>query len=117
KSKLKEIRILFDRHARSTVIFELKTAERPPTLLANPKRFRVFESFVRFYSMPSGDEFDPTLIFGLLFPVFYGMMLGDVGYGLVILVVSLWLIRRFEGRKRNLTIMPKPLSNFDKTLL
>src|SRR6266487_1085295 len=117
KSKLKEIRILFNRHTRSTAIYELKTAERPPTLLANPKRFRVFESFVRFYSMPSGDEFDPTLIFGLLFPVFYGMMLGDVGYGLVILLISLWVIRRVEGRKRNLNIMPKPLRNFAKTIV
>ena len=117
KSKLNEIRLMFDRHTRSTVVYELKTAERPPTLLANPKRFRVFESFVRFYSMPSGDEFDPTLIFGLLFPVFYGMMLGDVGYGLVILLVSLWVIRRVERRKRNLNIMPKPLRNFAKTIV
>ena len=108
---------MFDRHTRSTVVYELKTAERPPTLLANPKRFRVFESFVRFYSMPSGDEFDPTLIFGILFPVFYGMMLGDVGYGIVILLVSLWVIRRVERRKRNLNIMPKPLRNFAKTIV
>ena len=62
--------------------------------------------------MPSGDEFDPTLIFGLLFPAFYGMMLGDVGYGLVILLVSMWVIRRVERGKRNLTIMPKPLRKF-----
>lgn len=112
KSKVREIVKTFDRHTKSTTLYELKTAERPPTLLANPKRFRVFESFVRFYSMPSGDEFDPTLIFGLLFPAFYGMMLGDVGYGLVILLVSLWVIRRVEGGKRNLTIMPKPLRKF-----
>src|SRR5947209_200329 len=117
KSKLKEIRILFDRHTRSTAIFELKTPERPPTLLANPKRFRVFESFVRFYSMPSGDEFDPTLIFGLRFPVFYGVMFGDVGYGLVILLIYLWFIRRVELRKRIIIIIPKPLRNFAKTIV
>ena len=117
KSKLKEIRIMFERYTQSTTVYELKTAERPQTLLANPKRFRVFESFVRFYSMPSGDEFDPTLIFGFLFPVFYGMMLGDVGYGAVILLVSLWVIRRVEGRKRDLNIMPKPLRNFAKTIV
>lgn len=112
KSKIKEMGKIFDRHTRSTALYELKSAERPPTLQANPRKFRVFESFVRFYSMPSGDEFDPTLIFGLLFPAFYGMMLGDVGYGLVILLVSLWVIRRVERGKRNLTIMPKPLRKF-----
>ncbi|MDQ6667100.1 MAG: hypothetical protein M3Y53_02615, partial [Thermoproteota archaeon] len=117
KSKLKEIRIMFDRHTRNTAVYELKSAESPPTLLANPKRFRVFESFVRFYSMPSGDEFDPTLMFGLIFPVFYGMMLGDVGYGIVILLVSLWVIRRVERGKRDLNIMPRPLRNFAKTIV
>jgi V/A-type H+/Na+-transporting ATPase subunit I len=112
KSKINEIGKIFDKHTTNTSLYQLDTAERPPTLLSNPRKFRVFESFVRFYSMPSGDEFDPTLIFGLLFPAFYGMMLGDVGYGLVILLVSLWVIRRVEGGKRNLTIMPKPLRKF-----
>jgi V/A-type H+/Na+-transporting ATPase subunit I len=112
KSKINEIKKIFDRHTTNTTIYQLETAERPPTLLSNPRKFRVFESFVRFYSMPSGDEFDPTLIFGLLFPAFYGMMLGDAGYGLFILLVSLWVIRRVERGKRNLTIMPKPLRKF-----
>jgi V/A-type H+-transporting ATPase subunit I len=112
RSKINEIGKIFDRHTTNTTIYQLETAERPPTLLSNPRRFRVFESFVRFYSMPSGDEFDPTLIFGLLFPAFYGMMLGDVGYGLFILLVSMWVIRRVERGKRNLTIMPKPLRKF-----
>jgi V/A-type H+/Na+-transporting ATPase subunit I len=114
KSKLDEIRMLFDRNARSTAIYELETKEKPPTLLSNPKRFGVFESFVRFYSLPSGDEFDPTIIFGLIFPLFYGMMLGDVGYGLVILIVCMWVIRRVEGRKRHRNIIPSQLRNFAK---
>ncbi|MGA9152947.1 MAG: V-type ATPase 116kDa subunit family protein, partial [Candidatus Nitrosopolaris sp.] len=112
KSKISEIGKIFDRHTTNTTIYQLETAERPPTLLSNPRKFRVFESFVRFYSLPSGDEFDPTLIFGLLFPAFYGMMLGDAGYGLFILLVSMWVIRRVEHGKRNLTIMPKPLRKF-----
>ena len=44
-------------------------------------------------------------------------MLGDVGYGLVILLVSRWVIRRIEGKKRNLTIMPKGLRKFGLTIL
>jgi V/A-type H+/Na+-transporting ATPase subunit I len=117
KSNLEELRRLFNTHAKNTLVYELETKEKPPTLLANPKRFRVFESFVRFYSLPSGDEFDPTLIFGLIFPVFYGTMLGDVGYGLVILLVSLWVVRRVERRKRSLNIMPRQLRSFAKTIL
>lgn len=117
RSKIENLKTAFERYSKGTIIYELETKENPPTLLANPKRFKVFESFVRFYSLPSGNEFDPTLIFGLIFPIFYGLMIGDVGYGLVILLVSLWVIRRVQDRKRNLTIMPKFLRNFAKTIL
>jgi V/A-type H+/Na+-transporting ATPase subunit I len=117
RSKIDNVKTAFARYSKGTIIYELESKEIPPTLLSNPKRFKVFESFVRFYSLPSGNEFDPTLIFGLIFPIFYGLMIGDVGYGLVILIVSLWVIRRVQHRKYNLTIMPKFLRNFAKTIL
>ena len=117
RSKIENLKTAFERYSKGTILYELETKDKPPTLLANPKRFKVFESFVRFYSLPSGNEFDPTLIFGLIFPIFYGLMIGDVGYGLIILLVSLWVIRRVQDRKRNLTIMPKFLRNFAKTIL
>ncbi len=117
KSKLESVKSNLDKHAKGTIVYELETEENPPTLFANPKRFRLFEAFIRFYSLPSGKEFDPTLIFGLIFPVFYGIMLGDAGYGLVILLVCRWVIRRVEGGKRNLNIMPKPLRKFALMIL
>ncbi len=118
KSRIRELKNAFDKHSEGTVIYELDShKENPPTLFANPKRFKIFEPFIRFYSLPSGLEFDPTLLFGFFFPIFYGMMIGDVGYGLVILFVSLWVIRRVEGGKKDFTIMPKFLRNFAKTIL
>jgi V/A-type H+-transporting ATPase subunit I len=117
RSKIEDLKLAFEKNSKGTLLYELETKDNPPTLLVNPKRFKVFESFVRFYSLPSGNEFDPTLIFGLIFPIFYGLMIGDVGYGLVILLVSLWVIRRVQDRKRNLTIMPTFLRNFAKTIL
>jgi V/A-type H+/Na+-transporting ATPase subunit I len=117
RSNIENLKTAFERYSKGTILYELDTKDNPPTLLANPKRFKVFESFVRFYSLPSGNEFDPTLIFGLIFPIFYGLMIGDVGYALVILLVSLWVIRRVQDKKRNLTIMPKFLRNFAKTIL
>lgn len=117
KSKIEELKTTLHKHSRGTIVYELETDEKPPSLFTNPKKFRIFESFIRFYSLPSGEEFDPTIIFGLVFPFFYGLMLGDAGYGLVILLVCRWVIRRVEGGKRNLNIMPKPLRNFAKTIL
>jgi V/A-type H+/Na+-transporting ATPase subunit I len=117
KSKVDQLKNGFDQHSKGTLLFELETDEKPPTLLGNPKRFKLFEAFIRFYSLPSGKEFDPTLIFGLVFPVFYGIMVGDFGYGLVILLVCRWVIRRVEGGKKNFNIMPGPLRKFALTIL
>ncbi|HZT35536.1 MAG TPA: V-type ATPase 116kDa subunit family protein, partial [Nitrososphaera sp.] len=117
KASIADVRAAFQKYTEGTMLYQLETEEHPPTLLANPRRLKVFESFVRFYSLPSGDEFDPTVLFGLIFPVFYGLMLGDVGYAVVILLVSRWVIRRVEGGKRDLNIMPKPLRKFAMTIL
>ena len=117
KSKVSELKDRFDHYSKGTLLFELETKENPPTLFDNPKRFKLFEAFIRFYSLPSGKEFDPTLIFGLIFPIFYGMMVGDLGYGLVILLVCRWVIRRVEGGKKNFNIMPTPLRKFALTIL
>ncbi len=117
RSKVKHLRETFEKHAKGTLLFELETDEKPPTKFDNPKRFRLFEAFIRFYSLPEGKEFDPTLIFGLIFPVFYGMMVGDVGYGLVILLVCRWVIRRIDGGKKNVNIMPLMLRKFAMTIL
>jgi V/A-type H+/Na+-transporting ATPase subunit I len=117
KSKVNQLRAVFEKHTKGTMLFELETDEHPPTQFDNPKRFKLFEAFIRFYSLPEGKEFDPTLIFGLLFPIFYGMMVGDAGYGLVILLVCRWVIRRIEGGKRDINIMPGMLRNFALNIL
>lgn len=115
---LEQLKKTLDRYAQGTTeVYELESEEIPPTLLSNPKRFRLFESFIRFYSLPSSNEFDPTMIFAIVFPIFFGIMIGDVGYALVILLGSLWVIRRVEGGKRGKTILPRKLIKFVKMIL
>ncbi len=92
------------------LVYRLKSKGRPPTLLKNPKRARFFESFIRFYSLPQSSEFDPTPIFALTFPVFFGLMLGDVGYAAVILAISVWILRRIHHPGR--TVVPAKLRAF-----
>ncbi|MEO9307333.1 putative V-type ATPase 116kDa subunit family protein [Nitrosotalea sinensis] len=117
KSKIGQLRGIFEKNTKGTMLFELETHENPPTQFDNPKRFKLFEAFIRFYSLPEGKEFDPTLIFGIFFPIFYGMMVGDAGYGLFILLVCRWVIRRIEGGKRDINIMPSMLSKFALNIL
>ena len=93
------------------LIEELETEETPPTALRNPKRIKLFEFFIRFYSLPQSVEIDPTLVFALVFPIFFGLMIGDVGYGLTILIISVWLIRRVDHPPKKSRV-PKFLGKF-----
>jgi len=119
KPKLGQVKSTLEKFTDGTTIYELETKEeeKAPTLMSNPGRFRLFEAFIRFYSLPQSKEFDPTMVFALVFPVFYGLMIGDTGYCLVILLVCLWVIRRVEKGKRNFNIMPKPLRSFAMNIL
>jgi len=119
KSKIGQIESTLKKNTNGTTIYELETKEeeKAPTLMNNPRKFKLFEAFIRFYSLPQSKEFDPTMVFALVFPVFYGLMIGDTGYCLVILLVCLWVIRRVEKGKRNFNIMPKPLRSFAMNIL
>ncbi|MBI4896280.1 MAG: V-type ATP synthase subunit I [Candidatus Aenigmarchaeota archaeon] len=61
--------------------------ESGPTKLKNPNGIQSFEFFLNMYSLPRINEIDPTFLIFISFPLFYGMMLGDIGYGLVLLIL------------------------------
>jgi len=85
--------------------------------MSNPGRFRLFEAFIRFSSLPQSKELDPTMVFALIFPIFYGLMIGDTGYCLELLLVCLWVIRRVYIGKRNLYLIPRLLRSFAMLIL
>ncbi|MBI4020638.1 MAG: V-type ATP synthase subunit I [Candidatus Aenigmarchaeota archaeon] len=71
-----------------------------PTKLANPRAVRSFEFFLNLYSLPKLREIDPTFLVFLSFPIFYGMMLGDIGYGLALYAlfsVLRWRMPKYRG--------------------
>ena len=58
----------------------------PPTKLENPKLFRPFEMFIQMYGLPAHNEMDPTVFVGLTYSFIFGVMFGDVGQGLLLLI-------------------------------
>lgn len=70
--------------------------ERAPIILENPTPAKPFESLVRMLELPRYNHFDPTMITAFFMPIFFGLMLGDIGYGLIIFLASLILIRKFH---------------------
>ncbi|WP_298035757.1 V-type ATPase 116kDa subunit family protein [uncultured Desulfuromonas sp.] len=72
--------------------------ERVPVALKNPAYFRPFELFARLLPLPSYTSYDPTPFLGIFFPLFFGMILGDIGYGVLLLLAALILIRLCRAR-------------------
>jgi V/A-type H+/Na+-transporting ATPase subunit I len=118
EKRLEGVKQTLRHNSPSSRIFEIAPDEHeePPTLLENPKRLKFFESFIRFYATPDSREVDPSLIFGLVFPVFFGLMLGDIGYSLMILLIAVWIIRRVNHPERR-TLMPGALRSFAAKIL
>ncbi len=64
--------------------------DNPPTYLKTPKWAQIFRTFLELFSTPKYNELDPTLFLGFFFVLFFGLMLGDAGYGIIILSLSLF---------------------------
>lgn len=73
--------------------------DRVPTSLYNPAYFKPFEIFSRLLPVPGYSSFDLTPYIGIFFPLFFGMMLGDMGYGLIVSCLGLLLLFRWQKKK------------------
>lgn len=73
-----------------------------PVKYANPKWMYSLQAFIDLYARPRYDEIDPTPIFFFMFPLFYGFILGDIGYGLLLLIggyIVQRMLKHSEGFK------------------
>ncbi len=62
-----------------------------PVLLEQPSFLKPFQMLVSGYGMPAYGTIDPTIFVGVTFLFMFGMMFGDVGHGLVLLLASIIL--------------------------
>lgn len=68
--------------------------EEVPVVLRNPRLFRPFELLTGMVPLPRYGTIDPTPYVAVTFPMFFGLMLGDAGYGLALTLLALVLHRR-----------------------
>ena len=66
--------------------------DNTPIELKNNFYTRLFEPITRLYSLPNYAELDPTPFFAPFFMLFFGLCLGDGGYGLLILLAGIAVI-------------------------
>lgn len=67
-----------------------------PIMLKNNKFSQAFESLTEMYSMPKYNEIDPTPLFAPFYCIFAGIMVGDLGYGLLLFFGTLFALKKFN---------------------
>jgi V/A-type H+-transporting ATPase subunit I len=79
----------------------------PPVLLRNPRPIRSFEPLLGLLPLPRYGSIDPTKFLATFFPPMFGLMLGDIGYGLLLAVgaAMLFLFGRRKPRLRSLAVI------------
>ncbi|MFX1273933.1 MAG: V-type ATP synthase subunit I [Promethearchaeota archaeon] len=71
-----------------------------PTLIKRHSFFiRPFESLTKMYGVPSYAEVDPTPFLAITFPVLFGLMFGDIGHGMVLIIAGLLGALIFKRKK------------------
>lgn len=88
---------ILDATGNKVEIEALDTELEPPTCLQNVKHAKPFEFLLNLYSLPKGNEIDPTFVMFITFPMFFGFMLGDVGYGIFLLVMSFLIGKKMKS--------------------
>ena len=91
-----EVRKMLD---ESGVYYEIRPAEKEdnaPIKLKNGKISRLFEVLTKMYGMPDYGEFDPTPLFAPFYALFFGMCVGDAGYGLLLVVLGFYLKKKLS---------------------
>lgn len=72
--------------------------EKPPTLLNNNRFAQPFESIIELYSLPDSRGLDPTFIMAPFFICFFGMMVSDAGYGIVMAILAMLVTWKIKPR-------------------
>jgi V/A-type H+-transporting ATPase subunit I len=73
-----------------------------PVALEQVTPLRAFQSLVTTYSQPLYGELDPTPLMALTFPLIFGIMFGDVGHGLLLLLLGGLLVSRAIKKLRGM---------------
>ena len=67
-----------------------------PTFYDNPEIVKPFEFLMQLISPAKYREVDPSPILAIFFPIFFGLMVGDIAYGAIILVFALIMKKKYK---------------------
>jgi V/A-type H+/Na+-transporting ATPase subunit I len=79
--------------------------DKVPVILHNQKYPRIFESITKIFQLPNYYEFDLTPMIAVFYPIFFGYCLGDAGYGVVLIILSVIGAFTFFKKARNVAAL------------
>lgn len=79
---------------------ETTAEEEPPIKLRNSWFSKLFEPITEMFSLPNYGELDPTPLFAPFFMLFFGLCLGDAGYGMLVLIAALIAKKKLGEKMR-----------------
>ena len=82
---------------------EHRESARVPILLENPGWVKPFESLISFLNTPRYDGWDPTWVVASFFPLWFGMIVGDIGYAMMFAGLS-WYLSCYVRRNQTLAV-------------
>ncbi|MFX0021540.1 MAG: V-type ATP synthase subunit I, partial [Candidatus Hermodarchaeota archaeon] len=96
KEKVKEQELLNESSDKSEDL-----RDTTPRIMKNFFLIRPFEAITKMYGTPNYSEIDPTPIIAFTFPILFGIMFGDIGHGLVLIIsgfIGAILFRKRKGK-------------------
>jgi len=94
--RVREVRgVLRTRFGGDVVVYDAPAdpheAEHVPVLLDNPAPIRPFQRMLALFKPPRYGTLDPTIFLAVFFPLFVGIVIGDVAYGALLFAFGWWL--------------------------
>lgn len=98
---------LADRYGAVWSYKKADKGEDTPVKLKNNPFIRAFEVILEMYGAPSSQETDPMPVMAPFYMILFGMMLSDVGYGLMLVAATAYLlfVRKAEGGMRQMSML------------
>jgi V/A-type H+-transporting ATPase subunit I len=90
-----------DKEGWGYIVQEPDEPSEVPTVIRNPKWIRIIEPLFKFMgTLPGYQEQDVSLVFLAFFSIFYALIVGDAGYGLIFLIATFLLDRKIKSSSR-----------------
>lgn len=102
EDRIKELESCARQHGWGIFTGELSDGDRPPTLLRNPKWVQAIRPVLDLINvLPGYNEVDISPVFLVFFSIFFGILIGDAGYGMVFFALTLFAQMKLKNKVKD----------------